>query len=47
MQIRSTNNTYTLFLAQGVENELIFVLRVMVIKIWQFFTLIRLISYVN
>ena len=34
-------------LPQGAENELIFALRAIIIKIWQFFTLIRLISYVN
>ncbi len=47
MQIRSKSNTCTLFLPQEVENGFIFALRVMVVKIRQFFTLIRLIGYVN
>ncbi len=40
---RSQSCIYTLFLPQGVENEFIFFSTGMVIKIWQFFTLIMLI----
>ncbi len=44
---RSQSCICTLFLSQGAQNELIFALRAIIIKIWQFFTLIRLIRYVN
>ncbi len=44
---RSQGCIRTLFLPQSVENDLIFASRAMVIKIWQFFALISLISYVN